>query len=216
MNTKWTIILVTIFIAVGLLASALAYPSLPVQMASHWDATGEVNGYMPKLAAVLILPGLLILLLGLLMFMPLIDPLRANIAKFRPQYNLIIVFLGGFFLYLHILTLLWNLGHEIPIGGALAPAMGILFFGIGILLKSAKPNWTFGIRTPWTLSNPVVWDRTHALGSTVFKISGVLITLGVLLPEYGVLLLVAIVGLASLGLVVYSYLEYRKIEKGIS
>jgi uncharacterized membrane protein len=92
------------------------------------------------------------------MLLPLIDPLRANIVLFRPQYNLIAVFLSGFLVYLHVLTLLWNLGREIPIGGALAPAMGILFFRIGILMKSAKPNWTFGIRTPWTLSNPVVWD----------------------------------------------------------
>jgi hypothetical protein len=66
---------------------------------------------MPKPAAVLILSGLLILLVGLLILLPMIDPLRANLAMFRPQYNLIVVFLGGFLLYVHILTLLWNLGR---------------------------------------------------------------------------------------------------------
>jgi uncharacterized membrane protein len=84
-----------------------------------------------------------------------------------------------------------------------------------MFLNSAKPNWTFGIRTPWTLINPVVWDRTHALGSSVFTISGFLITLGILLPDYSIPILLTVLGLACLGLVVYSYLEYAKIEKDI-
>lgn len=200
-------------IGASLLASILAYPTLPEQVASHWNAAGEVDGYMPRLASVLLLPGLIALFFGLIMLLPVFDPLRSNIARFRPQYNLVAVALSGFLAYLHLLTLAWNLGWQIPIGGALAPAAGIFFFGIGAAMKSAKPNWTFGIRTPWTLSSPVVWDRTHSVGSTAFKIAGVLVTFGTFFPEFAIPLLLIVLGFTAVGLILYSFLLYRKLNK---
>ena len=64
----------------------------------------------------------------------------------------------------------------------LLPAMGLLFFGLGFMVERAQPNWFIGIRTPWTLSNPVVWQKTHRVGGLAFKVSGVLVLVGLLFP----------------------------------
>ena len=56
----------------------------------------------------------------------------------------------------------------------LAPAMGGLYYGIGVLMGSTRLNWFVGIRTPWTLSSEEVWDSTHAMGAKLFKLCGVL------------------------------------------
>ncbi|MBI5733502.1 MAG: SdpI family protein [Candidatus Kerfeldbacteria bacterium] len=41
----------------------------------------------------------------------------------------------------------------------LVPAFTVLFYAAGILIEHADTNWSIGIRTPWTLSNEVVWKK---------------------------------------------------------
>jgi len=59
-------------------------------------------------------------------------------------------------------------------GQMMVPALGILFYYCGILIENAKRNWFIGIRTPWTLSNEKVWERTHKIGGKLFKIAGLI------------------------------------------
>lgn len=48
--------------------SVVTYPFLPAQVPSHWDAAGQVNGYMPPLAFVLIFVGISLFLFLVLSF----------------------------------------------------------------------------------------------------------------------------------------------------
>jgi uncharacterized membrane protein len=52
----------------------------------------------------------------------------------------------------------------------MTPAMGILFYIAGVMMSRAKRNYFIGIRTPWTLNNEEVWNKTHRLGGLLFKI----------------------------------------------
>src|SRR5258708_6979976 len=47
-------------------------------MPSHWDANDHVNGYMPKVWGVFMIPLMAMGLLALFMIIPSIDPLKAN------------------------------------------------------------------------------------------------------------------------------------------
>ena len=212
MKTRSAVLLGTGLIAAGLVASVLAFPSLPEQAASHWNAAGEADSFMPRATAAFLLPAVTAVLFGLVLWLPHIDPLRANIQRFRNQYNVVALVFCGFLIYLHLWTLAWNLGRQIPVGTALAPAVGVMFFLFGVAMKSAKPNWIFGIRTPWTLSNPIVWDRAHAAGATVFKVCGVLAAFGILVKEFAVAWLLILVSLAAVGLIVYSYVLYAGLN----
>jgi uncharacterized membrane protein len=214
MGNRLTLFIGAALIAASLLVSALAFPGLPEMVASHWNAAGEADGTMPRAAAAFLLPVVTALLFALILWLPRIDPLRANIDRFRPQYNLVALVFCGFLLYLHLWTLAWNLGRQIPVGVALAPATGILFFLFGAAMKKAKPNWIFGIRTPWTLSSPVVWERAHAAGSVVFKVCGVLAALGVLFPEFAIARVLLLTVLAAVVLVVYSYCPNTRLKNG--
>jgi len=98
-------------------------------------------------------------------------------------------------------------------GSALLPALGLFIFFMGFLLEKTKRNWFIGIRTPWTLSSDKVWEETHRLGATLFKISGLLAILGAFLPEIAFwLMFIPLIG-SSLFLVVYSYLLYARRER---
>ena len=125
-----------------------------------------------------------------------------------------IVLFNLFMAFVHGLTLAWNLGHTgIRMSVAMVPAMGLLFILIGLMIRKAKRNYFIGIRTPWTLANDVVWEKTHLLGSKLFIAAGILTLLSLLFPDKAfVILMVSVLG-ASLIAVVYSYLVFRQEEK---
>lgn len=166
---KKTRLLALAIIALSFLLSLYFYPWMPEQVASHWNTLGQVDGYMPRAWGAFLLPTVSLALLGLLWLIPLMDPLRRNIERFRGQYERFLLIFVLFFGYLHLLTLLWNVGVQFNLLAVLSPAFGALLYYVGVLTEHAKPNWFIGIRTPWTLSNEVVWERTHRVGGKLFK-----------------------------------------------
>lgn len=211
MTTKTTTIIALVLIGLAILVGALLWNQLPDQMASHWNANDEVDGTMPKFWGVFLMPIVTLGMLALFLVLPNIDPLKANIAQFRESFNLFIVLIVAFMLYVHGLTLAWSLGYQdFKMSAAMLPFLGVLFIAIGWMLRKAKRNFFIGIRTPWTLSSDTVWDKTHRLGSSLFIASGALAIVGGFFGGMTAfwLTLVPLIG-SSLFLVVYSYILYR-------
>ena len=215
MTTRVTSIIVLVLVIAATLYGAFLWNQLPEQMASHWDANDQVNGYMTKFWGVFLMPLVTLGMFLLFLIIPNIDPLKANIAEFRETFNLFIAFMVGFMVYIHVLTLRWNMGHtDLGIGKSTLPAMGLLFIIIGSMLRKAKRNFFIGIRTPWTLSSDTVWEKTHKLGATLFMLSGVLALIGgfiggeiafwlIMIPLFG----------STIFLLVYSYVLYQRETK---
>ncbi len=61
--------------------------------------------------------------------------------------------------------------------------VGLLFVYCGFFLEKVEPNWFAGIRTPWTLSSPAVWKKTHILGGKLFKLAGIVSCAGSLVTH---------------------------------
>jgi uncharacterized membrane protein len=210
---KKVMLIVLGMILVSFAISAYLYPSMPEQVASHWNARGEVDGYMPKFWGLFMMPIISLGMLLLFIAIPKIDPLKSNIKKFMNYYEGMILTLIAFMFYIYLLTIFWSLGYVFDMMQMMIPALGFLFIYMGFLVEKAKRNWFVGIRTPWTLSNEKVWDKTHHLGGKLFKAAGVITLFGMAFPDYAIwILLVPILGV-SLYLIVYSYLEYRKETK---
>ena len=103
-------------------------------MASHWNANDEVDGYMSKFWGVFLMPLVTLGMLLLFLVIPSIDPLKANIAQFREAFNLFIVLIVAFMLYIHALTLAWSLGYTgFRMSTSMLPAMGLLFIFISFM-----------------------------------------------------------------------------------
>ena len=212
MSTRTTTIVVLIMIAAATLAGLLLWNRLPDPMASHWNINDQVDGFMPKFWGVFLLPLITLGVSMLFIAVPSIDPLKANIAQFRDIFNLFIVLIVGFMLYLYGLTLAWNLGNtDFRMSGAMLPAIGLLFIFLGFLMRQAKRNFFIGIRTPWTLSNDTVWNETHRVGAVLFMISGVLAFIGGFFGGTIAfwMMFAPLIG-STLFLLVYSYLLYQR------
>jgi uncharacterized membrane protein len=198
------------------LAGLLLWSRLPEQMASHWNINDQVDGYMSRFWGVFMMPLITLGMFVLFLVIPSIDPLKANIAQFRGAFNLFVVLIAAFMIYIYGLTLAWNLGYNtsFKMSTSLLPVLGLLFIFIGFMLRQAKRNFFIGIRTPWTLSSDSVWDKTHKLGAILFMLSGALAFIGSFIGGMIAfwLFFAPLMG-STIFLVIYSYILYKQEAK---
>lgn len=211
MDKSKIIILATIFasFAVGI----WAYPQMPDVIASHWGADGEANGYMPKFWGIFLMPIISLVMFLSFIFIPKIDPMKANIDKFKGYYNAFIASIILFLFYIYSLTVAWNFGYRFNMTYFLIPALSALFYWSGILIENTKRNWFIGIKTPWTISNDIVWEKTHKLGGKLFKAAAVVSLLGMFFGSLSFWFTILPVTAFSAYLIFYSYFEYQKEAK---
>lgn len=186
---------------------------MPPQVASHWGANGEVNGYMSRFWGLFLMPIISVFLYLLFLFLPKTDPYKKNFKEFEKYYNLFLVIIFSFLFYIYLITILWNLGFQFNMTRVLSPAFAVLFYYMGVLMEKTKQNWFVGIRTPWTLASEKVWDKTHKLGSKFFKVSALFSLVPLIIPSYPFFFIIVPLILSLIFLSVYSYLEYKKIKK---
>jgi len=211
MKAKFPIIVAALLVQIAL--AAYFYPSLPDAVVSHWNAAGVPNGYAPKFVGLFLVPAMTAALMLLFEAIPVIDPMAANIRRFRKQYDTFVAILAVFMLAVQADIVLWNIGVFISPNVVLPIGLGAMFYYFGIMFEAVKRNWFIGIRTPWTLSSERVWNETHKAAATLFKISGVIAMAGALVPQYALyFVLVPVFAIVAFSFV-YSYMRYAREEK---
>lgn len=143
-------------------------------------------------------------------YLPKIEP-KNNIYKFKSQYTGFMNVMLLFMLFMNGITIAINMGIKLDLNRFFALGIGIMFYFCGVYMKHAKQNWIFGIRTWWTLSNETVWDRTHEVGSKLFKVCGIITLAGVLIPQYSIILISVPLLSVAVYLIYFSQKEYSKI-----
>jgi len=213
MSNRTTFLLLSLLILSAMLSGLILWERLPLQMAAHWNVADEVDGYTSRFWGVFLMPLIGLAMAILFWLIPRIDPLRENIARFRGMFNAFIVATVAFLLYLHFLTLLYNLGVHFAMSRMMLPAMAVLIYFAGELIRQAKRNWFIGIRTPWTLSDERVWTETHRLGSWLFKAAAVVILIAALLGRAASWISLAALLIAASVPIAYSYLLFERLRR---
>ncbi|MFH0885233.1 MAG: SdpI family protein [Candidatus Micrarchaeota archaeon] len=202
------------FVILAFLTAAYAYPHMPEKMATHWGVEGEINGFAGRDMGVFFMPLFMLVVFGIFIVLPELDPLKDNYKFFIREYDTFTALMISFLFYLYALTLIYNLGVVFELMRFIAPAAGIIIFYMGVLLKKAKQNWFVGIRTPWTLSSEGVWERTHRVTGNIFQAAGVLAFIGTAFPAVLVSSAAVIIG-ATIFSLIYSYMEFAKERKAL-
>lgn len=184
------------------------------QVPVHFNTAGEVDRYGSKAEAFLMAPGILAGLTFLMMLVPKIDPRGSNVSRSR------IVLLAGWMIGAFVLLASQGLLTYLALGGEVPPeimstGVAVMVAGVmvvlGLVIARARPNFFVGVRTPWTLSSDLSWDKTHRWASRVFLGVGLagLIAL-VWLPASSVTIgLIAALLVSSLGLAAYSWWVWK-------
>lgn len=211
MNKIRADIISLLFIVAAFVVAAILYPGLPEQIPTHWNAQGQVDGYMKKPWGALLMPAMALITYVIMKIIPVISPKGFRTDKFSDVIGVLQVTLVGFMSIVAILVLLEARGLNVRINEMIVAGTGLLFVIIGNYLGKVRKNFFIGIRTPWTLASDEVWNRTHRLGGKLFLLSGVIIWIGALLRLPLTWTVGVAVGLVLIP-VVYSYFLYRRIE----
>lgn len=204
---KW---IPVVLIVAAVVVSIAMYPRLPEQMPTHWSVTGEVNGWSSRLWGAWMLPLMMAAIWLFLRAVPHIDPRKANYEKFAGMYDALVILIIAFMLVMHVIVLLSASGQPVAMDRVMMPAVGVFIAIMGILLPRAHPNWFVGIRTPWTLTSDLSWERTHKIGGNLFVALGVLMILSSFIsPERAIWILVVAAIAIMVFLFVYSYQVWK-------
>lgn len=138
----------------------------------HFNAAGQANGWAEAIWGLFLLPLLSVGTLGLILLPPWIDPRAEKLRQSqRAQLNIALA-LQLLLATVQALIIAIAMGQQPDFNRWLLLMTGFLFSVIGNMAGKLRWNYTVGIRTPWTLADERVWDKTHRFGGLVFLIAG--------------------------------------------
>ncbi len=203
--------LLIILIAISLLGTFLVFDKLPDKVPGHFDINGEVDRYDNK--EILIFTGGLPLIIYLLMiFLPKIDPKKSSYLKHKKAYKITKAIAIVFLIIVQWIMITVALGFNINVSMIIRIGVGVLFIVIGNFMGQIRQNYFFGIKTPWTLANEMVWKKTHRAGGYAFLVGGlIMIASSFTYGAMAMISLIAAIAIAAFYPIIYSYIIYRKI-----
>ncbi|MBD3646495.1 MAG: SdpI family protein [Pseudomonadales bacterium] len=193
--------------------SGYAWLQLPadILVPVHWGIDGEPDRYAGKTRGLFLLPFIALLISILIRIIPVIEPRRRNLLRSVVAYRVIGLSLGAFFLVLHLAMVgdLLGLTH-VGVSAVVGLLVSALITILGNYLGKVRSNFMFGIRTPWTLSSNLAWDKTHRLGGRLFVASGLIgIGVNLVFPLKGLMIFMVLLSVAVAVTVIYSYVVWR-------
>lgn len=186
-------ILVIILILMVLISIAV-YDILPTRLPIHFTLTGTVDGTAPKLEGISFMP-VMELILWLISSLGIKD---INLKKVIDGIGII--------LFLAQLTI---------IGVALKPTANINMINsialscmiiIALITRNNKINRYIGIRTTRTMSSDKIRKKTNTFASNLLLVVGSIgFVLGIFLSSVSFIIIIALLLIAVVGSIVYSY-----------
>lgn len=213
MKNKKSIITMWVLALISPVMFLAAYSRLPETMPIHWNAQGQVDGYGSRMTAAItfFLPLLLALMFQ---FLPKIDPKKKNYEKFQKYYDIMAIFMTVFFVVVNGVVLTETLKPgTVSIGTIISVLVSVMFIVLGNMMGKIKHNYFMGIKTPWTLADPDVWNKTHRVGGIMWVVIGIvsLVAAFVSLPVCLAVITVGAIGSTVL-LYILSYIWFKKIH----
>ncbi|HET8841327.1 MAG TPA: SdpI family protein [Ktedonobacteraceae bacterium] len=203
----WAIIVIQIIVAV------YGFVVLPDTVPIHWGINGQANGYGPKWVGTFLFPfisiGIYILIRGLLAAGPRLGG-RENLAANLQIVKLVLAGLTLFMLIIQLSALVQSLGIGFDMTLIVMLALSVLFIFLGNYMGKMRRNFWMGIRTPWSLTNAVVWERTHRLGGWLFVAVGLIGVICSFIPLLRIWGIIVPSIAVSIFLYVYSYICYQQ------
>lgn len=194
-----------------LIAAIILYPYLPDQIPTHWNVYGQADGWGNKGWAAWLVPGICTLLLLLFPLLAKIDPKKENYEQFTRPYEVIQTLLISFFAFVFTLQYVFTFYPEKQ--ALMTPLMfsgvGVMFILMGNYMGKVRQNFFVGLKTPWTLADPEVWQKSQRLAGWMFVLGGIIFLIEAWLQKYILAAFILVIATIVIVPTVYSYWLFR-------
>jgi uncharacterized membrane protein len=153
-----------------------ALPDLPARL----PMTIAAHPFTDRHAAFIlfVFPLVAALLAGAFALIAVVPLLRNGLERSALPYIVIGHGLVVIVLTLHLMLVAGAAGLPVDIARGCIIASGALLVLVGNYLPKVRYNLAIGVRTPWTLADERVWDRTHRVIGVGLLIAGIIAMLG--------------------------------------
>lgn len=201
-----TMIITSIVILIPILVGLYFWDQLPDQIATHFNANNQPDGWSSKGFAVVGLPLLLLVVHWFCVAVTGTDPKSKNISD---KMMLLVMWICPVVSIFGCgSTYLYALDNTVKTTESATLLIGCVLLVVGNYLPKMKQSYTLGLKLPWTLNSEENWNRTHRFGGYTFMIGGFIMIIASLLG-ISWLVFVALV-VASVLPTIYSYVLYKK------
>ena len=186
----------------------------PGKVPIHWNIEGKADGWASRNDTFLIFyvfPTISAAVLALAVVLPWLSPEPFKVETFRRTYDYVFALVAGLFAWMHASFLYMAANGDADFRWMLA-GLFLFFALIGNVLGKVRKNFWMGVRTPWTLANDIVWERTHRFAAWMFTAAGLIgfvASIAGMNPMWGF----GLVLIAALVPVVYSLVIYKQLER---
>lgn len=202
------VIFIALLCLLPLIYGFFMYDKLPEMLPTHWNFKGEIDGYTSKFSAIVYLP---LALFAATLFSGFVTKEDPKNAENKPKIiRLNLIMLPIFSNILVISSMYIALGNKLNITMLIKLFIALIFIILGNYMPKLKRNYTIGIKTPWTLHDDEIWQKTHRLGGKIMILQGLLILVTLLLNNSYLFFAIICFSLIPL---IYSYLLYLYKKK---
>ncbi len=201
-----TLVITSVIILLPILVGVILWEQLPEKMPSHWNASGQIDGWSSKAFAVFGMPLIMLAMQWLCTLGTGADPKKNNHSV--KVVHLVLWIIPVLNVLMSTLTYAVAMGKQVRMEVIMPVFIGLVLAIVGNYLPKCKQNYTIGIKIPWTLNSEENWNRTHRFAGRLWLVCGLAIILtgffGGFWIFFGIVLVMVFVP------VLYSYLLHRK------
>jgi uncharacterized membrane protein len=207
--------LIAATVAVGIWAYAVLPPD--ARIAVHFSASGDPDGFMPKGPGLAVLPAIGAVIVSILALATRPNRRDSGLAASAGVVGVVLIGVAAMFLVSEAAIAKRAMDPTFDVIRWLFVAIGILFLVTGNLLGKVRHNYFIGVRTPWTMRDKRVWDKTQRFTGRLMVLAGcALAGVAALSADHRLLIETLIVCAVGPGLagVVYSRAIYQPASQG--
>lgn len=159
----------------GLLAAITAVAFVKIKadvgLPVHWGLDGTPDRIWPRNQALLVLPAIGVVLIGLFAVIGQFAA-KEQVEPGRHVAEAMLSALLGLLCLLQFSLILIGVGSDIDMVRIVTFGLAALLLVLGSVLPGSEPNAYAGIRLPWTMKDPRNWAATHRLTGVLFIVAG--------------------------------------------
>ena len=197
--------LISVFLClVAVLPGLMVYSRLPNEIAVHFSLNGDPDQYASRWVAVFGLP----VFVSLIQLILCVTTNLLQKEKELSRTEKVIRFIMPLLLYvLQILMMMYALGSLKSILTVVGILETVILFLYGNYAPKMRRNTFFGIRTPHTLANQEIWDKTHRFAGVLYIVAGIICMI-LTVMECNMILLVILLAVTVAIPFIYSEILY--------